>query len=112
MRYSQRLRKVASNLGQRLANIRWRREKAARLLNPPDVDADTLRSRALSDRKGSEIWSGLVTVRHSTSRTNQYDVLIDGAIVYTGGAARMGEAIVGHKKPCLQICAQGYKLTT
>lgn len=98
MRNYQRLKEAASNLGSRLANIRWRREKAARLLNPPDVDADTIRSRALSDRKGTEIWSGTISIRYSTSRTNQYDVWIDWALAYTGGAYKMGEFLISYRK--------------
>ena len=102
MRYSQRLKKAATDFGRKLASIRWRREKAARALNPPVVDADTLRERALADRKGSLVWVDIVTIRYSRNRTNQYDVWVDGVLVYTGGAARMGQALISYRKSCLQ----------
>ena len=54
------------------------------------IDADTLRSRALYDRKGKLIVSG-VSIHHSTARSDQLDVYVDGVLAITGGPRIIAE---------------------
>lgn len=49
-----------------------------------NIDADTIRSRAMYDRKGTLIVSG-VAIHHSTHRSDQLDVYVDGVLAITGG---------------------------
>ncbi len=77
-----------------MARARWRRERAERLANPPTVDADTLRMRALHDRRGTLIRSGVLIrwhgdglrvvpweIRHSLrGRVNQVDCIRCGVL--------------------------------
>lgn len=74
-----------------MAQARWARERAERAANPPDVDADTVRWRALHDRMGSLLLAGVmpdrgrIEIRHSTKRTNAFEVFLDGRLVLSGG---------------------------
>lgn len=56
------------------------------------IDADTVRRRELEDRKGVAIGVfGGYTVRHSTRRTDAYDVLgSTGLILCSGGRVKVG----------------------
>lgn len=59
------------------------------------VDADTIRKRALWDRKGEGIGAvALPTeayqIRHSTRRTDSYDIYLKGRLVCSGGKAKVG----------------------
>jgi hypothetical protein len=90
--YWQRKRIRSSADGRRLARIRWSREKAERIANPPDIDADTARMRALHDAKGKLVLAGIsptlgrVEIYRSTARHDQLDVFVNGDKVSTGGA--------------------------
>jgi hypothetical protein len=79
MRFSQALKKYRSEEGKRLARIRWDREQPKR-----NADADTLRSRALFDRKGKLIVAG-IAVYHGTARSDQLDIYVYGVLAVTGG---------------------------
>ncbi len=54
-----------------------------------NADADTVRSRALFDRKGKFI--GSFDIYHSTNRVDQFDVYAGGKKVFTGGARMLGD---------------------
>lgn len=56
------------------------------------MDADTVRKRALWDRKGKgvEFPRGL-QILHSKRRSDSYDVLIDGGCVLSGGRVKVGQ---------------------
>ena len=83
-----------------MARARWDRAKAERLANPPDVDADTVRSRALHDRMGALILAGRhaylghVEIRHSTQRTNGFELWIEGRKVAAGGKRKIVEGLL------------------
>lgn len=89
--YYQRRKAAASERGRRMARVRWAREQAERLANPPDVDADTVRWRALHDRMGAILLAGTIPdrgrieIRHSTKRSNSFEVFLDGRLVASGG---------------------------
>lgn len=80
----------ASERGRRMARARWSKPR-----DPQDVDADTLRARALHDRMGSLIFSGThvhrgrVEIRHSTRRTNAFELWISDRLVATGGKRKL-----------------------
>lgn len=64
------------------------------------VDEDTMRKRHEEERKGATcagltIMGSIYTVRHSMRRTDSYDILSDGQLVFTGGAVRVSEWIAG-----------------
>ena len=83
-----------------MARARWDRAKAERLANPPDVDADTVRSRALHDRMGALILAGLhahmghVEIRHSTRRTNGFELWIEGRKAVAAGKRKIMEGLL------------------
>lgn len=83
-----------------MAQARWSREKAEQLANPPAVDADTLRARALHDRMGQLILSGAhailghVEIRHSTRRTNGYELWVEGRLTARTGKRKIMEALL------------------
>ena len=93
--YWQRRKAAASERGRRMARVRWARERAERLANPPEVDADTVRWRALHDRMGSILLAGTmpdrgrIEIRHSTKRSNAFEVFLDGRPVASGGKRRI-----------------------
>lgn len=73
-----------------------------RFRNRP-VDADTMRERALWDRKGrwaSTFEAGPVylLILHAKRRCDAYDVYCDGRVVCTGGKAKVG-LFLGSKLP-------------
>jgi len=76
--------------GRQWAKIRWDRERKERLINPPDVDADTLRDRAFYDRKGKPAALN-VSFYYSTRRRDQYDVFMDGKLIFTGAPRKIAE---------------------
>ena len=76
--------------GRQWAKIRWDRERNERLINPPDVDADTLRDRAFYDRKGKPAALN-VSFYYSTRRRDQYDVFMDGKLIFTGAPRKIAE---------------------
>jgi hypothetical protein len=47
------------------------------------IDADTLRRRALNDRKGKFV--GSFDLYHSTHRSDQFDLFFESELVATGG---------------------------
>ena len=100
MGYYQRQRLAASEKGQRMANARWKEERVERAATPPDVDADTLRSRALHDRMGKLILAGThvslghVEVRHSTRRTNGFELWIEGQLSARAGKRKIMEELL------------------
>lgn len=53
------------------------------------ADADTMRKRTLWDRKGKTFTLSF-TLRHSPRRTDSYDVLEGGRVVFTGGRTTLG----------------------
>ena len=57
-----------------------------------EIDADTMRSRALHDRMGKLVASG-IAIYYSTSRTNQFDLFINGEKRFTGGAVALSRWI-------------------
>ena len=54
------------------------------------MGADTLRSRALYDRKGALLIAN-VSFYYSTNRTNQLDVFVNGKKEFTGGHRAVGD---------------------
>ncbi|HLP07930.1 MAG TPA: hypothetical protein VK178_07175 [Opitutaceae bacterium] len=98
--YWQRKAAAASARGRRMARARWDRERAKRLDNPPDVDADTVRQRELHDRMGKLIFAGQhairgrVEIRHSTERTNGYELWIEGRLVARTGKRKIMEELL------------------
>jgi hypothetical protein len=55
------------------------------------IDADTMRKRALYDRRGLLITSLCdYSIRHSHRRTDAYDVLHNGKVVCSGGRVAVG----------------------
>lgn len=95
MGYYQRRRLAASERGRRMARARWQKARAERAANPPEVDADTVRSRALHDRMGALILAGThmhlghVEIRHSTRRTNGYELWINGRLAARAGKRKI-----------------------
>lgn len=86
-----------------MALARWQRERAERIANPPPVDADTLRWRALHDARGMVLREG-ATYRASGAttwcvrralrgRVNQVEILVDG-IVWRRCSLRRAERIL------------------
>ena len=79
-----------------MAKARWSKPR-----DPQDVDADTLRARALHDRMGSLIFSGThvhrgrVEIRHSTKRTNAYEVFLNSKLVCSGGTRHIALWLLG-----------------
>lgn len=84
-----------------MARIRWDREKAERIANPIDVDADTVRWRALHDRMGALVLSGSmpdrgrIEIRYSTKRTNAYEVFLNSKLVCSGGKRHIALWLLG-----------------
>ena len=62
-----------------------------------NIDADTLRSRALYDRKCTLIVSG-VAIYHSTHRSDQLDVYVDGVLAVIGGPRVVAQWMAGQIK--------------
>lgn len=83
-----------------MARARWTKAKAERLATPPEVDADTVRTRALHDRMGALIFAGSharrghVEIRHSTRRTNGYELWIEGRLIAQGGKRKIMEDLL------------------
>lgn len=83
-----------------MAASRWKKERAERAANPPDADADTVRSRALHDRMGTLILAGThaylgrVEIRHSTRRTNGFELWIEGRLVRRAGKRKIMEGLL------------------
>lgn len=100
MGYYQRRKLAASAKGRRMARARWKKARAERAANPPDVDADTLRERYLHDRMGKLILAGThanlghVEIRHSTRRTNGYELWIEGRLIARAGKRKIMEEIL------------------
>ena len=98
--YWQRRQGAASARGRRMARARWDRAAAERLANPPVVDADTVRARALHDRMGALLLAGThaslgrVEVRYSTRRTNGYELWIEGRLVRRAGKRKIMEELL------------------
>lgn len=98
-----RRRLWASHRGRVRARARWRKERAARLANPPSVDADTLRWRALDDARGALLRHGATYTAASVThwelrrsrrgRVNQVDLLINGTLWRTGALRDAASAI-------------------
>ena len=84
MRFSQQLRKYLSEDGRRRANLRWAKDRERRATTEVNVDADTLRARALFDRKGKLVVSG-VAIYYSTQRSDQFDLFVNNKLAITGG---------------------------
>lgn len=55
-------------------------------------DADTLRWRALQDRKGQFATLPLIKVRHGLRRIDSYDLFVSGKLVASGGRVALGQA--------------------
>ena len=93
--YWQRRRRAASERGRRMARARW-----AKPLERKYVDADTVRWRALHDRMGKLILAGThvslghVEIRHSTRRTNGYELWIDGRLTARAGKRKIMEELL------------------
>ena len=98
--YYQRQRILASEKGRRMARARWKKERAERAANPPDVDADTVRARELHDRMGALIIAGThanrghVEIRYSTRRTNGYELWIEGRLARRAGKRKIMEELL------------------
>ena len=98
--YWQRRKRAASERGRRMAKARWDRAKVERLATPPDADADTVRARELHDRMGKLILAGThaslghVEIRHSTRRTNGYELWIGGRLVARAGKRKIMEELL------------------
>ena len=98
--YWQRRKRDASDRGRRMAKARWAKEKAERLANPPDVDADTVRARELHDGMGKLIIAGThasrghVEIRHSTRRINGYELWIEGRLIARAGKRKIMEELL------------------
>ena len=94
--YNQRRKLAASERGRRMAKARWSKPR-----EPQDVDADTLRARSLHDRMGALIFSGThvhrgrVEIRHSTRRTNAYEVFLNSKLVCSGGKRHIALWLLG-----------------
>lgn len=91
----QRRKESASERGRRMARARWGKPR-----EPQDVDADTLRARALHDRMGSLIFSGYhvhrgrIEIRHSVRRTNAFELWVDGRKAAEGGKRKIVEGLL------------------
>lgn len=100
MGYRQRMRLAASEQGRSMARARWKKARAERAANPPEVDADTMRWRELHDRMGELILSGThlhrghFEIRHATTRTNGFELWIEGRLVRRGGKRRIMEGLL------------------
>ena len=98
--YWQRRKRNASERGRRMAKARWAKEKAERLANPPDVDADTMRARELHDRMGKLILAGThaslghIEIRHSTRRINGYELWIECRLAVRSGKRKIMEELL------------------
>lgn len=98
--YWQRRKRAASERGRRMAKTRWAKAKEERIANPPDVDADTVRSRELHDRMGKLIIAGThaslghVEIRHSICRINGFELWIDGRLVARTGKRKIVEELL------------------
>jgi hypothetical protein len=92
--YWSKRKRLASERGRRMAKARWSKPQP---VNP--VDADTLRWRALHDRMGRVVYSGVLRgkvalVCHSRTRINSFELLDDhDRVLASGGARQIGEAI-------------------
>jgi hypothetical protein len=92
-----------------MAQARWRRDRAERLANPPPVDADTLRCRALDDARGLLLRHGATYTaagvtrwelrRSRRGRVNQVDLIVDGIVWRTGARRDADRAIRRGKWP-------------
>lgn len=82
-----RKRDAASERGRRMALARWSGPR-----NTRDISADTMRKRALYDRKGTLLVGG-IDIYHSTHRSDQYDIYVRGELVATGGPRIIAEFI-------------------
>ena len=93
--YWARRRAWASARGRQMARARWSKPRL-----PTEVDADTLRRRALYDARGAAVREGVTfhgdgrvtpwQIRHSMlGRSDQFDVVVDGVVWRTGGARRV-----------------------
>lgn len=93
--YWQRRKESASERGRRMARARWSKPR-----QPQDVDADTVRARALHDRMGSLIFSGThahrsrIEIRHSVRRTNAFELWVDGRKCAEGGKRKIMEGLL------------------
>lgn len=100
MSFEKRRQVAASERGRRMARARWKKARAERDAMPPDVDADTVRSRALHDRMGALILAGAhaslgrVEVRYSTRRTNGYELWIEGRLARRAGKRKIVEELL------------------
>ena len=97
MHYSQALRRCISDDARRRANLRWAKDRERRATTVVNVDADTMRLRALFDRKGALVVSG-VSLHHSTNRSDQFDVYVNGSLAVTGGPRVIAEWLSGFKQ--------------
>ena len=98
--YHQRVKLAASAHGRRMANASWKKRRAERAPNPHEVDADTVRERALHDRMGALIMAGThanlghVQIRYSTRRTNGYELWINGRLTKRAGKRKIMEELI------------------
>lgn len=54
------------------------------------TDPDTLRWRAFQDRKGTVVKTPPYEIRHSTRRSDSYDLFLGGKLVKSGGRVVIG----------------------
>lgn len=93
--YWQRRKRAASERGRRMAKARWAKPRERQY-----ADADTVRSRALHDRMGKLILAGThaslgrVEIRHSTRRTNGYELWIEGRLAARTGKRKIMEELL------------------
>lgn len=97
-----RRKSAASEQGRRRALARWAADRA----QEREVDADTARWRALQDAKGRVLREGVTyrgdgtatvwAVRRSVrGRTDQVEIVADGAVVRTLGRTRLRRVLPG-----------------
>ena len=59
------------------------------------IDSDTVRARALFDRKGKHV--GTFDIYHSTNRSDQLDLFVNGKLEVTGGPRVIANWIAAYK---------------
>lgn len=74
----------------------WKDGTHRKLVQEQEIDADTLRKRALYDRKGKLLLGG-IDIHYSTNRSDQFDVYVRGELVCTGGPRVIAEFITNHE---------------
>ena len=70
-----------------------------------ELDADTLRKRALYDRKGN-LFVGGIDLYYSCHRSDQFDLYVQGKLIATCGSRRICEELEDFHAKMLDEAAQ------